>query len=456
MTERIAADFVVRGATVITMDGARRVLENAAIAVKADRIVWLGADEDCDAAIDAAATVRADGDVICPGFINTHVHTTGDPLTRHFAPDTVGGADVLQTWVLPRYLAHTPEDEQLSAKYCAYELIKGGTTTFVEAGTIRHLDHAVAGFRETGIRGRVGAWVEGRDYAGDAETQSRLVDEAIKILTDEIDRYPDRDDETVVAWPILVGHNTNPDEVWRAAKALADEHKLCVAAHMSPYSADPEWYLTEYGVRPVEHLDKIGVLGPNLLLTHMTHINAREADLVQARGTSISYCPFAALKGAFGASQHGLYPHLFESGVDIAFATDGYDAEILQAARIGAGFFKDLGEDTGVMSALQALECITCRAAEAIGLDGAIGSLEIGKKADLLQFDTSGSQWRPLLAPVAQLIWSADSRSIRNVWIDGRQVLDNGRSTQLDEGKLLSDVQLAAESIIARANLPKP
>ena len=449
----ISADFAILGATIITMDGTRRVISNGGLAVKEDRIVWVGAENDCLAAVDAQKIIRADGDVICPGFINGHVHTTGDPLTRHYMPDHLGGPDKLATWVIPRYIAHTEEDEQLSAKYCAVELMKAGTTTFVEAGTIRHLDHAIEGFREAGIRGRVGAWVEGRSY-DDETNAARLADEAIKILEDETNRYPNDENELIVAWPILVGHNTNPDEVWRAAKKIADENGLSISAHMSPYQADPDWYLSETGHRPVEHLDSLGVLGPNLLLTHMTHVDANETALVGESGTNVVYCPFAALKGAFGVSRHGYYTEFLRRGIKIAFATDGYDAELLQATRVGAAFFKDLESDTTTISAMQALELITCGAAEAVGLESQIGSLETGKKADFIWFDTNNSQWRPLLSPVAQLLWSASSQTIKHVWVDGNLVVDNGRHSTIDEDILLQDVQKAAEAIIERAKLP--
>ena len=454
MTARIAADFVVRGATLITMDEERRVIANGAIGVKDDRIVWIGDDNACAATLDADNSIDAKGNVICPGFINAHVHTTGDPLTRHFSPDTIGGGEALEKWVLPRYIAHSPEDELLSAKFCALELMKAGTTTFVEAGTIRHLDEAVAGFRETGIRGRVGAWVEGRDYSGDAEAGARLIDEAVRTLEEEIRQYPDHKGERIAAWPILVGHNTNPDDVWRAAKSLADQHKLCVAAHMSPYDSDPAWYLEHCGARPLEHLEKLGVVGSNLLLTHMTHINEQEAAIVADNDVGIVFCPFATLKGAFGASKHGLYTQLLRNKVKITFATDGYDPEMLQAVRIGASLFKDLEADVATISAAQALERVTRLAAKAVGMDHEIGSLEVGKKADFVHFDTHNSQWRPLLEPVAQLVWSADSRSIVDVWIDGERVIKNGRHAKLDEIQLLSDVQVAAEKIIERANLP--
>lgn len=453
MGEKMSADFAIVGATVITMNESREVIPNGAVAVKGDRIVWVGSVDDYDQNVRAEKQIRASGNVLCPGFINTHVHTTGDPLTRHYMPGHIGGPDALVDWVLPRYFAHTPEDERLSAKLCATELLKSGTTTFVEAGTIRHLDEAVAGFRQTGIRGRVGAWVEGRAFDPEAN-QSDLIDDAIKIMEDEVSRYPATADHLIGAWPILVGHNTNPAEVWQAAKKIADKNSISVAAHMSPYQSDPDWYLENTGMRPANYLDHLGVLGKNLLLTHMTHMDKDELDLLAATQTSIAFCPFASLKGAFGVSAVSAYTDFLKAGGTITFATDGYDTEILPATRIGAALFKDLEQNTSMITALQALEKITCDAAAAIGMANELGSLEPGKKADILCFNTNNFQWRPFLDPVAQLVWSADARSLQDVWVDGNHVISDGKSTLIDEEKLLSDTQTAAQEIIKRANLP--
>ena len=451
--DSLDADFAIIGATIVTMDAERRVLTDGALAVSGKRIIWVGRADELDGNVNVRERVDGRGRLIAPGFINAHVHVTGDPLTRHYMPDDLNEPDRLFTWVMPRYFAHTEQDEELSATYASLQLLKSGTTTFVEAGTVLHLDHVVTGLRKTGIRARVGAWVEGRAF-DDGASEAQLIDQAIKTLEDETAKYPDDGEALIAAWPILVGHNTNPDAVWRAAREIARENKLRITAHMSPYASDPEWFLEQTGRRPVKHLEEIGVLGPELLLTHMTHIDAHEAEAVARSGTSVIFCPFASLKGAFGVAAHGRYDELVREGVKLAFATDGYDCEILPVARLGATILKDLAEDVGEISALKALEKITCEAAEALGLSHEIGSLEPGKKADMVSFDTNHIQWRPLLAPLDQLLWSADARSIADVWVDGARVIRDQQAATLDEDKLLADVQQSAERIIRDAKLP--
>ncbi|MEM9879620.1 MAG: amidohydrolase family protein [Pseudomonadota bacterium] len=446
------ADWVITNATIITVDAERRVLTEAALAVTGDKISWIGAS---DAAAQISAATRIDGrdKVLTPGFINAHVHITGDPLTRHFMPDDLNDPDRLFTWVIPRYYAHTPEDERLSALFCSLELLKGGSTTFLEAGTICHLDHAADGVREAGIRARIGGWVEGRAFDPDQD-EAQLIDAAIKIMQDGVAKLPQREDDLIAAWPILVGHNTNPDAVWQAAKHIADDAGVGVAGHMSPYNADPEWYLKQVGARPMVHLEALGALGENVTITHATHIDQSEVDVFAHTGTNIAYCPFASLKGAFHVSKVAHYNEARDAGVNIAFATDGYDPELLQAARIGVGIFKDLTGDVGPANVMDGLEAITINGAKALGLDHMIGSLEVGKQADILAFDTRNAQWRPLISPIDQLIFSADGRSLESVWVAGRQLIKGGEVLHVDEDALLDQVQRSSDAILERCGLP--
>lgn len=445
--------FVVRGATIITMDDARRVLMDGALAVREDRIAWVGPDRDLPAEFAQWDSLDGSSRVLTPGLINGHVHITGDPLTRHYTPDNSNAPDIMEKWVLPRYYGHTPEDENISAQFGALELLKCGTTTFVEAGTLRHLDAVVDGLSQTGIRGRVSGWIEGRSHQGKAQ-DALDTDTAIRQMEDQAVRYPSGDDRLISAWPILVGHSTNTDAVWQAAKTIADRDKIRFAAHMSPYDSDPQWFLENTGHRPVEHLADLGVLGENLILTHMTHLDDSEIAIYAKSGAHIAFCPFAALKGAFGVAAHGRYVDLLRLGVNFLLATDGYDCDLLGATRLATSLFKDSAQDAAFGSALHGLEMVTCGAARALGLDDQIGSLEVEKKADFLAFDKRHFQWLPLLSPLDQLHWSASSASLLDVWVEGQQVISDRASTMVDEDWLAHEVQTRGEAIIARADLP--
>ena len=294
--------------------------------------------------------------------------------------------------------------------------------------------------------------MEGRDFSG--EDQHAATDAAIKILQDEVTRYPAQAGGLVAAWPILVGHTTNTDAVWQAAKSLADTNGLGVSAHMSPFEADAAWFIEHTGRGPLEHLADIGVLGDNVALTHLAHIDAAELQHLADSGTHAILCPFAALKGAFGLSSVGRFPEMAAAGINIALGSDGYASDLMQKMGLAAALFKDARQDTKVFPAHEALSMGTLNGARALQMSDEIGSLEVGKKADLVLHDTDRPEWRPLLNPLHLLVWSADGRAVHSVWVDGKQLVDNYRVTTIDETSLYAQAQSAGEAIIKRSGVP--
>jgi cytosine/adenosine deaminase-related metal-dependent hydrolase len=451
------AEVMIAGATLITMNAVREVIEDGAIAIAGDRIVAVGKREALARTVKAAGVIDGRRFAVTPGFVDAHIHITGDPLTRGFARGAPGEtwSEKLQRWVIPLFRAQTAEDEKLAAQCAALAMIRYGTTTFVEAGTVLKLDAVMEGLSETGIRGRVGEWVEGRAY-DPALDQAKVSADAIKILESEVARYPDRGGEArLAAWPLLVGHSTNSDEVWLAAKTLADDHDLRVSAHMSPRAGDPAWFLERYNRRPLEHLADIGALGERIMLTHLADVDRRELELLVASGAGAIHCPHAALQGGFGVAHIGLFPEMLERGVDVMLGTDGMAADILGSGRLMASLFRDARCDQELIPATTVLEMAILNPARAMGLSHLIGSLEPGKKADFVLHDTWLPDWGgPVFDVVNQLAFSAPSSGVHSVWIDGVRVLEDGRPTLIDQDKLMADARQAGRALIARTGLP--
>lgn len=452
---REAVSTLICGAVIMTMDAQHRIISDGALAVRGDRIAGIGKRRDLESRYAAAEVIDGRRFVITPGFVDAHIHITGDPLTRGYIPDDIDETfeNKLAHWVIPRFLAQTADDERLSAQLAALQMLRSGTTCFLEAGTIRHLDAVVDGLEGSGIRGRVGAWVEGR-ARDHTRHQTESTHEAIRTLEDEVARFPADKGARIAAWPILVGHSTNTDEVWKAAKQLADAHGLGVSAHMSPFKADPDWYLENVGRRPVEHLAHIGVLGDNVSLTHLAHVSSREVELLAETHTNAIFCPLAALKGAYGIGAAGRFPEMSAKGVNIALGTDGDVPDLMQKMSLAAAFFKDARQDTRVFPAHEALRMAITGGARLMRLHDEIGTLEPGKKADFVLHDTDRPEWRPMLNALHQLVWSADGRSVHSVWVDGVRVVDNYRSTLIDEQALYRKVQVAARELLERSGVP--
>ena len=331
-------------------------------------------------------------------------------------------------------------------------MLRTGTTCFIEAGTVQYLDAVVTGLQRTGIRGRVGAWVEGRDRGGELDGR-QAIDDAIARLEQEVVDYPGDDGQLISAWPILVGHSTNPDKVWRRAKELADTHGLGLAAHMSPYASDPEWFVERYGRRPIEHLADVGALGENVCLTHLAHIDESEQELLAGTGTNAVFCPLAALKGVFGLSKVGRFPEMVDAGINLLLGSDGFDQDMLRQAHIVSSVFKDVRRDATLFPAESMLEMLTVNGATGLGLADEIGSLAVGNKADLVCHDTDRPEWQPLIGTVNQLAWLADGRSVHSVWVDGERVVDNYRATLIDEEALYARAAESARRVIERAGI---
>jgi cytosine/adenosine deaminase-related metal-dependent hydrolase len=439
------------------MDAERRILTDAALAVRDGMIVAIGKSADLQQDVLARETVDGQRFVLTPGFVNSHVHCTGEPLTRGLVPDDAGFSENVFDWLVPVHMAYTEADERLACQMAALELLRSGTTCFLEAGTIRFLDPVVDGLQAIGIRARVGQWAW--DYSPpDDSHPAAATDAAIRLLEDELARYPAGDGQRIAAWPILIGHMTCSDPLWQAAKRLADGAGVGVAAHMSPVASDAAWYLARHGRRPVAQLAKIGALGPNVTLTHAVHLDDAEVAALAAHRANVAHCASSALKGAYGAGAVGKFPEMQARGVTLTLGTDGNNNsnyhDIMRATYLLAGLFKDARQDPALFPAELALDCATRHGERALQLDGQIGSLAVGCKADIVAHDTHRPEWRPLFNVVNQLVWSADGRGVHSVWVDGRRVVDNYHSTLIDEEQLFAEAQTAGEAIVRRAGLP--
>jgi 5-methylthioadenosine/S-adenosylhomocysteine deaminase len=450
-------DLLIVNTLLVTMDGERRIIRDGALAVRGSRITAIGKSADVTRDYVAREVIDGSRFVITPGLVNTHVHVTGEPLTRGVVPDDAGFQDNVFKWLVPIHMAHTESDERLASQMAALEMLRSGTTCFLEAGTIRFLDPVVDGLSETGIRARVGQWAWDFDPAAQ-NYPAAATDAAIELLAAELWRYPAIEGQRIAAWPILIGHMTCSDPLWRAAKQMADEHGVGVAAHMSPVKADPDWYLAKYGHRPIEHLAELGALDSNVTLTHAVHLSDSEVTLLAAAGGNVSHCASSALKGAYGATSVGRFPEMQQQGVTVTLGTDGSNNsnyhDLMRSTYLAAGLFKDARRDPTLFPAELAYTCATLHGARAMQMADQIGSLEVGKKADFVAHDTHRPEWRPLFNVVNQLVWSADGRGVHSVWVDGDRVVKDYHSTKIDEEKLYADAQAAGEAILARAGLP--
>ena len=453
MTEQI--DTLIVGSHVVTMNPTRDVIRHGAVAIRGNQIVDVGKQSDLEVLYTATNTVGGDRFVVTPGMVNTHIHVTGEPLTRGYVPDDTPFEENVFMWLCPLYSVYTAEEERLSAQLAAVEMLKSGTTTFLEAGTIRFLDDVIDGLVEVGIRGRVGNWVW--DLPPEPDVYKQDTDAAINMLQQQLVDHASVDDR-LGTWSILVGHTTASDPLWKAARELADEHGTGMSFHMSPAKLDPEGFVAEFGQRPMIHLAELGILRPDVAITHCVQVDDQELAVMAEAGVSVAHCPTTALKVSYGVTQVGKMPEMVKAGMNVSIGTDGNNAsnysDLMRATYLVAGLFKDGRQDPQMFPAEMAYEMATLGGAKTMQMEDSIGSLEVGKRADVVMHDTDRPEWRPLLNVANQLVWSADGRGVHTVFVDGAKVVENGQMTTIDEGTFYDRCQRAGEAITARSGLP--
>src|SRR5262245_46798045 len=257
----------------------------------------------------------------------------------------------------------------------------------------------------------------------------------------------------IAAWPLLLGFGTCSPALMQGARALAERHAvgwgmMHFASHPSRRTADRV---------PLAELDALGVLSPATKLAHMVYVDEADIALLAQRGVKVSHCPTAGLKHIKGLAAHGRFVEMLDAGVCVSLGGDSGNGsnhfDMLRLMYLVATIYKDARLDVSVMPPERALEMATLGGAEALLLDRVIGSIEVGKRADLVLYDLDVPEWRPLLNPVNNLVYAATGTSVRTVIIDGRVVLDGGHLMTMDEHAVFERAEVLARQQIARAGL---
>ncbi|MGH7835989.1 MAG: amidohydrolase family protein, partial [Candidatus Binatia bacterium] len=241
------------------------------------------------------------------------------------------------------------------------------------------------------------------------------------------------------------------------AKGLAERHDLAIQAHAAGNHSGQVASLARHGCRDVERLDRLGVLDKRWLLIHMNWISPRELDLLAASGAKVAHCPGAGIKGGWGTFSHGRFPEMLARGICVALGTDsgpsGNFMDLTRAMYLAACGFKDSRMQAAVVSPEDTVEMATVSGAKAARWENSIGSLEKGKKADLCLWDLDRAEWRPVINPIGNLVYSADGSSVDTVIVDGNVLMEGGVVKTLDEKALLREATPTAKRVAERAGV---
>ena len=442
--------ILIEHATVVTLDRERRILADGSILVDGRDVVQVGPADAIRPPRPPDRVIDGRRRVVLPGFVDTHVHLS-EHLNRGLLLDDIPVDRYLPDWLIPLYSVMTPEEEQVSAQLACIEMIRTGTTTFCEAGTLFDVAAVASAVEAIGMRAVLGRWTW--DLAAGPDRMRMTTGDALRLNEAMVEAVHGRADGRIGAWPLLLGFGTCSPDLMRGARALADRRgvgwgMMHFASHPSRRTADRV---------PLAELDALGVLGPTTKLAHMVYVTGADIDLLARRGVKVSHCPTAGLKHTKGLAAHGRFAEMLDAGVCVSLGGDSGNGsnhfDMLRLMYLVATIYKDARLDVSVMPPERALEMATLRGAEALLLGGAIGSVERGKRADLVLYDLDTPEWRPLLNPVNNLVYAATGASVRTVLIDGRVVLDEGRLTTVDEREVFDRAEALARQQIARAGL---
>ena len=431
--------WLVRDGVFATLEE-EQPLRSGWMAIEGDRIAAIGEGEPPAEQLDSAVeTVAGRGLLFLPGLVNTHGHAAMS-LLRGYADD-LALQDWLENHMWPMEAKFTGDDVYWGAALAAVEMIKTGTTTFLDM--YDHMDRVgeivdQSGMRAVLARGMIGLAPEEvqaaklRDAVSFAESWHGAADGRIRVMMCPHAPY-----------------TCPPDFIVKVVEA-AHELGLPLHTHMSETAFEVEQNVRDYGVRPPEHLDRLGFFSRPALVAHAVHLTDEEIALLAERGVAVSHNPVSNLKLASGVAR---VPALLSAGVTVGLGTDSAasnnNLDLFEEIRMAALLHKGVTGDPTVVPAAEALRMGTVYGARALGLDGAsgIGSLRPGMKADFIAVSTTQAHFTPRTDLVSHLVYAASGSDVRHAWVDGRPLLRDGQLLTLDEERIVREAQSRFERL---------
>ncbi len=458
MTQHQNCDLLIRNAYVITVDARRRVLSPGAVAVRGHTLVAVGPEREVVQQMRAARSIDAEGAVLHAGFIDAHNHVVGAGCRGVFANDAddpVSGVNYA-AWKADI----TSEDEAAATTLTALQLLHAGYTGVVEAGTVFDPGAVAAAVEATGIRTCLAApylWddVGVMQHLGSLESKVLFArapaefERCVAELGSELHRNDDPDGR-VHGFVCLYGLGTASDELERRAKALAREHGVMLHQHEAYEPASCAAETERLGHSRIVHLDSLGVLDAGSTLVHMNTLTDRDVDIVSRRGCSVVWCPGAYLSMGLAGKAECRMPELLRRGVNVTLGSDSARCsalgdEAVLAHLVAANAGERLAPET-------ILEMLCINAARSAGLDTITGSLEVGKRADLVVKDPNAAEAYPGANPLQQAVLTGRGRA-RTVLVNGDVVIEDGRSTRIDEREAFAKAHESIRRRIRRLGL---
>lgn len=445
--------LIIKNGYVVTMDPQRRVYKDGFVAIKDSRIVEVGETKNIGNRYTDVEVIDAKGKVVLPGLIDAHTHLY-QVLYRGLGDD-MPLAEWLQKCIWPLSKCLGREESYMGALLASLEMLKSGTTTFVDSHYINldkecH-DGIAQAVEEIGIRGVLGRTTIDSDPA--PEIFRETVDVAQKEAAKVIEKYHRSADGRITVRVEPLNETLASKEMIKAMWELSKQYNVGMNMHLAETVGRVQSSREKYGLSSVEFLNSIGVLGPNLLLAHCVWISKKEIHLLSATGTKVVH---NSVSNQYLADGVAPVPAMIKNGVTVSIGADGAcsnnNLDMFDAMKAAVLMHKVNEMDPLALTAEKALEMATIDGAKSIGMEDEIGSLEEGKKADIILIDLNRPDMTPKYSIISNLVYATNGSAVDTVLVDGKIVMDNRRIVKMEEEKIIEKANVVVGDMLTKSN----
>jgi 5-methylthioadenosine/S-adenosylhomocysteine deaminase len=442
----------------VTVDGERRIIRDAGIAISDGRFAAVGKSAAIAREWQAGEVLRAADRVALPGFVDSHLHSSFQ-LARGLA-DEVGTRPFLFEHMFPFEGVLNEDDVELSSLLAALSLLRCGVTCFIDPGNY-HPETTGRAVLAAGMRAVLGRSAFDRTKAVLGLLPDAMIEtteQALERTQALIDFVESVRDPRLTASVSFRGLSNSSDALIEGCKDIAERSGCMLQTHACFNYSTRDDCLANFGSPEIERLEALGVLDENTLLAHSGWLEPHEVAIIARRRPGLVTAPSSSLHNGYGNLRQGLLPELMALGVNVGIGSDHACSgitDIVQELLLFAGTTKEVHANPRVVPPESVVEMATINGARCAGLAESIGSIEVGKQADLVLFDTNRPEWQPLFNPVSNLVYAATGDSVSDVFVAGNRVVADGRLTTIDETEILERVKASTRSFAERLDLSR-
>ncbi|NLK55853.1 MAG: amidohydrolase family protein, partial [Bacteroidales bacterium] len=411
--EKIKCDLILTDCYLITMDSARRIIENGAVAITDGRITAVGQNSDVLGAYEGAI-YNCMGGTVHPGLIDAHEHVAWH-LVRSIVPDTFSVPEVWEKYENPIVNHITGDDEKYSLILATLEMAMNGTTMFGDTGGLRNTHGAFSGANVIGVKGYTSHGISD-DYTPELKIMEYSFEKCIELFEEELTMYKRSRTARVGAQVGLAGMEHTSGDLMVAAKELSKKYGVQMQVHSCVYDSEIDWFRKRYNKTPIEFYDDLGVLDEQTTLVHVIHTTDHDLDILEKRRPCVVHCPGASFRYGLGAMRVGRFREMMDRGIKVSLGTDSCNwcdgLDIFQQMYLACVGHRECKNEYPVFTREEAFEMATINGAAALGATDECGSIEVGKAADIVIHTIFRPEMTKSSDRLMALVYSSQSRSV--------------------------------------------